>query len=137
MTPFWDAQVAHWVAARIPGCERGFGPCKAMGVESKGRIVAGVVFHNWSPESEVIELSCAAETPRWMTRRIMNEAMGYAFSFCQAVVARIHQDNTTARKLWRGLGADEFVIPRLRGRSASEAIYTLTDDQWLRSKFKR
>lgn len=137
MIPFWDEKVADWVGARLEGGERGFGECKAMGVAHGFETVAGVVFHNWCPESGVIEISCAAENPRWMTRTVMNEAMSYAFSFCQMVVARIHQDNTTARKLWRGLGASEFIIPRMRGRRAAEAIYTLTDGQWEISKFKR
>lgn len=139
MTPFWDTQVAQWVAAMIPGTARGFGPCQAMGVERGDTLVAGVVFHNFHPESMVIEISCAALDPRWMTRTVMNEAFGYVFDHveCQMAAARIDERNATARKLWRGLGADEFVIPRLRGPQTAEAIYTLTREQWAQSKFKR
>lgn len=110
-----------------------------MGVASPDRLVAGVVFHNWCPESAVIELSCAADDRRWMTRRVMNAAFGYVFDGlgCQMAVARIHEANEAARKLWRGLGAQEFIIPRLRGKDAAEVIYTLTREQWAASPFKR
>lgn len=110
-----------------------------MGVASPDRLVAGAVFHNWCPESAVIELSCAADDRRWMTRRVMNAAFGYVFDGlgCQMAVARIHEANEAARKLWRGLGAQEFIIPRLRGKDAAEVIYTLTREQWAASPFKR
>lgn len=139
MVPFFDDRVAAWVAARIPGCARGFGECRAMGVASRDRMAAGVVFHNWQPEAGVVEMSCAADDPRWMTRRVMRVAFGYVFDGlqCQMAVARIHEDNDGARKLWRGLGADEFVIPRLRGKDAAEAIYTITAEQWAASPFNK
>jgi len=69
----------------------------------------------------------------------MNVAFWYVFEAakCQMAVARIDETNAPARKLWLGLGASEYVIPRLRGPQTAEAIYTLTDDQWSRSRFKR
>jgi len=139
MTPFWDDRVAGWVAARIPGCERGFGPCKAMGVVSKGKIVAGLVFHNWQPEHGLIEISGAAEDRRWMTRRVMAEALGYAFDQvgCQMIVAQQDLANEAPRKAWLALGASEYIIPRLRGRDRDGSIVTLTAEQWQVSKFNK
>lgn len=139
MTPFWDVRVAQWVAARIPGCERGFGPCQAMGVEHKGEIVAGLAFHNYEPETEIIEVSGAAEDSRWMTRTVINEALGYVFDQigCQMLVARQALDNAAPRRAWLSIGGTEYAIPRLRGRDKDGSIITLTDDQWSRSKFKR
>lgn len=136
MTPFWDDRVADFVSARIPNCARGFGECRALGVHNGQGIVAGVVFHNWSPEDKVIEISSAATDPRWLTKRVMREAFGYAFDGlgCRFVIARIHEHNKRARRLWKGLGASEYVIPGLRS-GAAEAVYTLSKEQWKRSKF--
>lgn len=136
MTPFWDDRVAAWVAARIPGCERGFGPNKAMGVAHDGQLVAGLVFHNWNPESGVIECSAAADDARWATRSVLKAATSYAFDVagCQAIVARTAEENTKVRRLWRAMGAAEYVLPRLRGRNAAEVVLCLTDDAWAASR---
>lgn len=138
MTPFWDERVAAWVARRIPGCERGFGPSVSLGVLSKEKKLAGgLVFHNWHPECGVIEMSAASVDPRAWTRTVMSEAFGYAFRVAQLVVIRCAPENERVRKFWRGLGADEYEIPRLRGRDTSEIIMTLADDAWASSRFNK
>lgn len=109
-----------------------------MGVEHDGKIVAGVVFHNWCPEHGVIEMSAAAETKRWVTRPVIRAALGYAFDEvgCQMVVSQMDLNNEAPRALWRGLGATEYVIPRLRGKNADGVLATFTDDAWRQSKFR-
>jgi len=136
VTPVWDAAAAEWVAGQL-GYDRPFTSCRSMAVIHSGRIVAGVVFHDWNPEAGVIELSAAATDPRWMTRKVINEVFGYAFGLlgCQMAVARTEASNSTVRKLWRGLGAQETIIPRLFGRAKNGAILTLTDDKFRTSKF--
>lgn len=138
MTPFWDDRVADWVAHHIDGCERGFGQCRALGVHDGKNLVAGIVFHNWVPEDRVIEISSAATTPKWLTRGVMKTALTYAFDGlnCNIVVTRNHEGNNRARRIWRALGADEIIIPRIRN-GAAEVVYTLSEDQWLASKFMR
>ena len=137
MTPFWDDRVADWVAARIPNCERGFDACKAMGIARGKRVVAGLVFHNWEPEHGIIEISAAADDRRWMTRKVMAEAFGYAFGHvgCQMVIVRTDPQNKPARHIWLALGGTEYIIPRLRGRDLDGSIITLTAEQWQGSKF--
>ena len=60
--------VAKFVANVIPDCKRGFGNCTAIGVidGQDGKLVAGLVSHNWSPEADTIEMSGAALTKRWL-----------------------------------------------------------------------
>ena len=137
MIPFFDDRVAEWVARNIEGCNLGFGNCRALGVAHKGELVAGLVFHNWEPENGLIEISAAATHRGWMTRKVVNTAMEYAFDGleCQAIVARISAINLPARKIWQALGSDEYTIPRLRGRETAGCIYLLTDDAWRRSRF--
>lgn len=106
---------------------------------SGDKMVGGVVFHNWSPETGVIEISAAGDKGRWVSKSVLKEVFDYAFitAGCQMVVARIAEDNTAARDLWKSLGSDEVLIPRLRGRTASEAIELLTQEAWQSSRFNR
>ena len=130
---------AAWVADRIPGCDRGFGENKTIHVIDGDQIIAGLVFHNWQPEAKVIEISSVAVDPRWMQRGVMRQLMRYPFDElkCQMVVARISVKNIRARRLWKALGSKEYIIPRLRGRNEGEAILTLTNEAWGKSKFMR
>ncbi len=127
--------MARFVAAQIPGCERGWQNFSAIGFEEEGRIVAGIVYHNWSPESGVIELTAASLHRRWLTRERLALVFGYPFSFCRMAVARIDQGNTRARRIWRSLGAKEHVIPGLRSPTSAEVVYTLDRADWQAGKF--
>lgn len=109
-----------------------------MGVLGRaGNIAAGLVFHNWDPGAGVIEVSAAAISRKWLTRRVATEAMTYAFQTCacQTVLARYSEQNTPARKIWAALGSTETHIPRLYGRETDGVVATLTDDVWGFSKF--
>jgi hypothetical protein len=118
-----------WVGSRINGGHRGFGNCKAVGVAHQGRIIAGVVLHDWSPETGVIELTAAADDRRWMTRHVVTEILSYPFGFARMVVARFAPDGPP-RRIFAALGADEFRIPRLAGPDSDLIIATLTREQW-------
>lgn len=138
MTPVWNVPEVVPFVAKLCGVRPDFGNCRTMAVlDRDGWLVAGLVFHNWSPEYGVIEVSAAALTPKWATRAVLNTALDYVFAHCQMAVARIAEDNLQARRLWKGLGAEEHILPRLRGRTASEAIQLLTDDAWAQSRLKR
>lgn len=132
----WDARVAEWVGEHIPGCNGDFGNCRALGVIKNDRLVGGVVYHNYNPQAEIIELSCAAIDRRWLTRETVRVIFNYPFDFCQMIVARTAPDNTPVRNIYRRLGADEYEIPRLRGREESEIIITLTQEAWRNTKFR-
>jgi len=125
---------------RLTGLTRDFGPCVTAAVVNKAdEIVAGVVFHNWNPEAGVIEASAASVNPKWAQRGVLKELTDYAFrrAGCQMLVARTDEGNRRVRRLWKALGAAEYIIPRLRGREASEVILCVSDDAWQKSKFMR
>lgn len=127
MRLFRDDAVADWVAARIPGASRGFGDCVAFGVEHGGKIVAGAVFHNWSPEWRAVEMSAAADDRRWMTRKVVSGLLGYGFEIARTIYAQ-HETDSPARSIWLRLGAVETIIPGLRdGRD--NVVATLTAEQ--------
>ena len=120
------------MADNITGCDRGFGACQAIGVERNGELVAGIVYHNWNPESGVIEVSAASTCRDWLSRAILAEIFGYPFRIgCRLIVARIAESNARARRIWRSLGSDEYVIPALRSPTEAEIICTLSAEQWL------
>ncbi len=141
MTPLFGAseEVAEFVKSRIPGCERGFGRCQAIGiVDNDGELIAGCVYHNWHPETGVIEMSSASVTPRWVNKEILRLIFGYPFDIgCQLIVLRTDEDNKRLHRQLYALGFRSHTIPRLRGRNKAEIIFTLTDDDWLTGKFTR
>lgn len=126
-----DATVARFVSAALK-LERGFDPCTALGWAENGVLIGGTVFHNYDERAQVIELTTASVSPRWLTRKSLQVMFGYPFNqlHCQMVVLRVSERNTRMRAIARRYGFDEYRIPRLRGRDEAECIYTLTDDAW-------
>lgn len=100
-------------------------------------MVAGVVFHNYSPESGVMEMSAAAISPRWMTRRVLHAMHSYIFedAGCQMAVMRVSEQNTKMTAIAERFGYTPYRIPRLRGRDEAEILFTLTDDDWKAGKY--
>ena len=128
-----------FLIGRIEGAWRGFGECVTMGVRHEGKLCAVVVFHNWSPEGGVIELSAAAIDKRWLTRPVLYEMFSYCFdqAVCQLTLLRVSSDNKPMLRIAKAVGFDQYRIPRLRGRSEDEVICTLTEESWRANKFTR
>ncbi len=124
--------VGAFVARHIPGCERGWNTFTAIGVSDGEKLVAGVVYHNWSPESAVIEMSTAATTPHWCRRHVLKAIYGYPFDGvgCRMVVMRVAEGNAGMRSIAMRLGCREYVIGDLRADGEAEVIYTLTKAAW-------
>ena len=78
-----DKQVADWVAERIPDVAEAynnFGNCKAIGVLSdRRRIICGVVFHDYAPIAETMQLSVAASNPMWARKETIKQLLSYPF----------------------------------------------------------
>lgn len=116
-----DQAVAKWVADRIPFVrERGFGPCKAIGViASDGRELAGIVYHDWNPDFRTIAFSIAAVSPAWARRGIIRGLFHYPFIDCGVLklwTATPHR-NLRALKALKGLGfTQEAILVRQFGK---------------------
>lgn len=125
----------HQEALRV-FLERGLGisagPAFFMGWARPDGIVASIAFHNWHPDSGVIELSGFATRRDWCNRDRLRELFAYPFGQLgvRLCVWRTSEHNTTARRVCKALGASEYVIPELRGPGESEVLYTLHRDQW-------
>ncbi len=103
-----DAALADWVAARIPGLGfdgRGFDPCTCIGVLRDGQLIAAVVYHGWMPQWGHIQISMAADDPRWARREIIKGLLGYPFSIgCHRINLMTNAENVCVNKLVKGLG---------------------------------
>lgn len=130
---------AMYVSHKIGAADRGFGECRTLSVFEDDAFIGAVVFHNYEPMAQVIEISAAAESKRWLSRQVLDRIFTYGFEDCgcQMVVARVSEDNKRLHRIFHAYGFVSYVIPRLRGRDEDERIFTLTDDAWKQSKFYR
>lgn len=111
-----------------------------MAVADEDQLVAGVVYHNYQPRSQTIEISSASKRRKWMSRAVIREAIDMPFTVlgCQAVLARHSEDAKHIRHIWNALGAEEYIIPRLRGRNEpAECVAVLTQEAWQTSPFNK
>lgn len=133
-----SATVARFVSSLIPECrDRGQEAMTAIGVlDDHNRLIGGVIFHDWQPERGTIEVSGAAVTPRWMTRRLLTAVGQYVFDQmeCQALVTRLSADNERLASIWERVGGTVHRIPRLFGRHRDGLWVMVTDDAWRQSK---
>lgn len=128
--------VSQWVAQAMkdPSFERGFGQCTAIGVAENSDLIGGTVFHDYSPEAGVIEMSSAAVSPRWLAPKMIHAIFGYVFDQikCQAVVMRVREDNNRMVRIANKFGFHGVLLPRLAGRNKGLWVFTMFDDQWRR-----
>lgn len=128
----------QWAALRIFQNGGSFAPpFSTMGVFDGGNLIAVIVFHNYSSEHGVIEISGAADTPRWLTRQVLYQMFAFPFLMlgCQMITMRVDPADKRLRRILTAYGFDHITIPRLRGRDKDETLYMLTDDQWKANGF--
>jgi hypothetical protein len=135
-----DEAVAAFVAQLIPECrERGFGKCRAIGIaDEEGKLLGGLVYRNWHPEFGTIEISGAAVPgTNWFSRRTIQVMHDYPFSGCdcQMLIMTTLADNYIVQRILSAIGYDLHYMKRLAGRHCDGVVCTLTDDQWVASKY--
>ena len=138
-----DATVAHFVAQLIPALQgRDFPPsARAFGViDAQGRLIAGMVFHNYDPGAGVIEMSGAAlPGVQWLSRGTLQRMYVYPFVElgCQMVLMRISARDRRLLRQLQALNYQCIEIPRLMGRDHDAMVCLLTRERWIASKFQR
>ncbi len=133
-------RLSRLVADRIwPGRGRDFGKCHCIAVTHGGDLAAGLVYHNYDPDAEVIEISGASWINGWLTRSVLKVMYGYPFidCGCQAVVQRVPDEDKAQHSMLKRFGAKRYRIPRLRGRDKAENVYITTREAWETNKFSR
>jgi RimJ/RimL family protein N-acetyltransferase len=137
-----DKIVADFVAQMIPHVRaRGFGRCKTIGViEEDGKLIAGLVYHDWDPEAERISMSGAAlPGKQWLTRETIRRMSSYPFHQCrcQMVVMTVPADDERLQRQLAVYGFRFILFPRMFGRERDGVVCRLTDDVWAANKFNR
>lgn len=133
-------QLARWAADVIwPGKGRDFGNCQAMAVIEGEKLIAGVIFHNYEPGAQVIEISTGSISKRWLTRETLRVMFAIPFTEwnLQAVVLRVSDFDEPMHRMLKVYGFERYRIPRLRGRNEAENVFILTDDAWRANKFNK
>jgi hypothetical protein len=135
--------VADFVAQMIPHVRRtGFGKaCRAIGVvDENDELIAGLVYHNLSPQAGLIEISGAALPGRlWATRETLKLMHAYPFVTCgcQMVVMKVPADNARLLKQLALLGYELILLPRIFGRERDGMYCYLTYEAWTDSALCR
>ena len=133
--------VAQFVVRLIPhNGGHGFGKAKTIGViDEDGRLVGGVIYGNYDPVAETIEMAGAAITPRWLTRRIIEAIYQYPFlqCGCQMIYQRTPADDERLLRQLAAGGYSFIKIPRMFGRNRDGVLCMLTYEDWTNSKFIR
>lgn len=131
--------MARWMVAQIwgPDSKKTMGNCRCFGVMRNEKLIAVQCFHNWEPDTGVIEFSGAATDPRWLSPAVLKEMFDYPFRVlgCQLLVTRNSINNKRLHRQLKSYGFEHVVIPRLAGRNEDQVIWTLTDDAWKAGKF--
>ena len=138
--------VAQFAASLIPSCrERGFArTATAIGVveieDGAANLIAGIIYHNWEPGAEIIEMSVAALPGKhWLTRDTINRMFQYPFLQlgCQMVVNRMSADDERLLRQCAVLGFSLIRVPRMLGRDRDGVLGFLTVEDWLANKFNQ
>jgi hypothetical protein len=138
-----DAAVSDFVAQLIPRCrERGFGPAaRAIGVmDDEGRLIAGLVYHNYDPASEIIEMSGAALPGKhWLTRNTLRQMYQYPFLQvgCQMIVQRNSADDERLLGMLASYDYTFIKVPRMLGRNEDGVLCCLTYEAWASNRFNK
>jgi len=100
--------------------------------------IGGAVFHDWNPEAGTMCISSAGND-RWLSRSVLFAMHDYVFNTagCQLAVLQTSERNKVMQRIAPAYGYRDTRIPRLRGRNEDEILWTLTDDDWRKSKFHR
>lgn len=131
--------MAAWVRARIPFMDPdGFGPCQAIGVvDGEGRIIGGVVFHGWNQHYRSIEMSSAADSAKWLSRRIISGILSYPFAQigCERLSSVTRPEDARTRHLLEGIGMTFEGTGRKVFGDHDGVSYSLLKDEWFSGRF--
>lgn len=133
-------RLAFLVADKIwPGKGYDFGPCRGIAVVNGDQLAAGIIYHNYDPEAEILEISASAFMPGWLTRHVLKAMFDFPFvnCGCQAVVHRVPDEDQAQHRMLTSYGHIHYRIPRLRGRDKAENIFVLTREAWASNAFNK
>lgn len=131
-----DELIANWVGQRTQYGRFGDSPYTAIGVLYDGEAAAGVIYHNYQPTFGTIEMSIAADSPKWASRQVIGVLLRYPFLQlgCQRVTACVAAKNWESLEfnkrlgfqvegyVRRGFGDDDLIVMGLLREEAEKWI---------------
>jgi RimJ/RimL family protein N-acetyltransferase len=139
-TPQMKLSAERWLVAHIPHIrEGGLGEAQYAAVANDVGIMAIVAYHAWDEQAQTMQLTMAADDPRWCG--IGTVATLLAYPFVDAGVNKIWtstpHDNRRAIRLNEGLGlARQAEIPDGYGPGRHAVICGMNRDAWQRSRWR-
>ena len=105
-----------------------FGECQCIGFVKDDELCTSLVYHNWDPIHDNIELSGYSVHRRWTTKKVISTLLGYPFLTAGArhLVGRHSEHNHRVRGIWRRWGADEHVLKNFRAEGEGECVAVLS-----------
>lgn len=99
-----DAEIKHYVANKIRFCTGFDNNATAIGFLKDGKIIGGVVYHNYDGIN--IHVSIACENKLWANRKRLHALFFYPFSTlqCERITVTIWRKNKVSRKIAEKLG---------------------------------
>lgn len=99
-----NAFLKAWIEQRL---QSNLGQCACLGVWRDEKLVAVCAYNNYKTFD--IELSFAADSPRWATKQVVTWLLSYPFVQLktQRITALVKKSNRRARKLLMGVGFKE------------------------------
>lgn len=93
-----------WIEQRL---QSNLGQCACLGVWRNERLIAVCAYNKYTTYD--IEISFAADSPRWATKQVVTWLLSYPFVQLkvQRVTALVKKSNRRARKLLTGIGFKE------------------------------
>lgn len=130
-----------WLQERIPHIRGGsIGAARYAMVMRNGKIAAMVAFHQFDGLAQTMQLTMAADDPRWCTKSTVATLLAYPFHTCNInkLYTSIPGDNARAIRVNEGLGLKrDGELPDMYGPGRSAVIYGMTKADWLASKWSR
>ena len=127
-----------YVVSRLHGDESVYAECGSLGVVSDEKILGAVLFHNWSDEYSIIELSAASDSAAWLPKKTLKEIFGICFDQLKVnqVFARHSVENKIIERIFKFIGGSQIILPNMRGKNRDESLMMLTEQQWRSCKLQ-
>ena len=112
---------------------------RAIGIaNSADKLIAGIVFLNYSPEAGTIEMSVEAlPKQRWLTKQTIALMFQYPFQVCgcQMLITKTSARSEHVLRMLAAMNFSLILIPRAGGRDEDGVIGLLTYEDWVAGKF--
>jgi hypothetical protein len=130
-----------YLKERIPHLAGGgIGAAQYGVIVNDGDALAVVAFHQFDPLARTMQVSMAADAPRWATRRTIGDLLRYPFE--RAGVFKLwamqpdHAAGRRAARFNEGIGfRREVVLPDQYGPGVGAIVTAMTRPEWEKSKW--